>query len=143
MTMKILLPVDGSDCALRAVEHLLSHSAWFREAPEVHLLNVHPPIPDSRALAHVGKETLHAYYREESEAQLAAAQVRLGEAGIGFVTHIHVGQPAEVIARLAGELACAMIVMGTHGRSALAGLLMGSVATQVLHLVPCPVLLVK
>ena len=33
MTMKILLPVDGSDCSLRAVGHLLAHSAWFREVP--------------------------------------------------------------------------------------------------------------
>lgn len=143
MTMKILLPVDGSDCAQRAVEQLLAHCNWFCEAPEIHLLHVHPPIPDGRVLAHVGKETLHAYYREESEVQLAAAQVRLGEAGAAFVTHIHVGQPAEVIVRLAEELACALIVMGTHGRSALAGLLMGSVATRVLHLATCPVMLIK
>ena len=34
--MKILLPVDGSDCALRAVDHLIAHDSWFREAPEIH-----------------------------------------------------------------------------------------------------------
>ena len=33
MTIKILLPVDGSDCALRAVGHLIAHTAWFRECP--------------------------------------------------------------------------------------------------------------
>ena len=58
-------------------------------------------------------------------------------------THVHVGQTAEVIARLAGELECDLIVMGSHGRSGLAGLIMGSVASRVLHLAPCPVLLVK
>ena len=44
---------------------------------------------------------------------------------------------------MASELACDLIIMGTHGRSPVAGLVMGSVATRVLHVAPCPVLLVK
>lgn len=141
--MKILLPVDGSDCALRAVDHLIAHSAWFRDVPEIHLLHVHAPIPIGRVQAHVGKETLHAYYLEESQAQLVAAQQRLDAAERFHTTHIHVGLPAEVVAKIAGELGCDLIVMGTHGRSGVAGLVMGSVANRVLHLANCPVLLVK
>ncbi|MDP3635888.1 MAG: universal stress protein, partial [Azonexus sp.] len=64
-------------------------------------------------------------------------------AGRIYTTHIHVGQPAEVIAKLATELACDLILMGTHGRSRIAGLVMGSVASRVLHLAACPVLLIK
>ena len=143
MTMKILLPVDGSDCSLRAVGHLVAHSAWFREVPEVHLLHVQPPIPIGHALAHVSKETLHSHYMEESREHLLGAQQRLDAAGCFRTTHIHVGQPAEVIARLASELGCDLIVMGTHGRSGIAGLVMGSVASRVLHLAECPVMLVK
>lgn len=141
--MKILLPVDGSACALRAVDHLIAHVAWFREVPEVHLLHVHPPIPIGRVLAHVGQETLHGYYLEEGQEQLLAAQQKLDAAGRFYTTHLHVGQSAEVIARMAGELGCDLIVMGTHGRGAVACLVMGSVATRVLHFAPCPVLLVK
>lgn len=141
--MKILLPVDGSDCSLRAVDHLIQHAAWYRDVPEIHLLNVHAPIPIGRVLAHVGHDTLHDYYLEEGQAQLLAAQQKLDAAGYFHTTHIHVGQPAEVIARMAGDLACDLIVMGTHGRGAMAGLAMGSVATRVLHLAPCPVLLVR
>ena len=141
--MKILLPVDGSECALRAVEHLISHSAWFRHLPEIHLLHVHAPIPIGRVQAHVGKETLHAYYLEESQASLLEAQQKLGAAGCAHTTHIHVGQPAEVIAKLAAEQGCDLIVMGTHGRGGIAGLVTGSVANRVLHLASCPVLLVK
>ncbi len=141
--MKILLPVDGSDCALRAVDHLIAHAGWFSEVPEIHLLNVHPPIPIGRVQSHLGKDTLHAYYLEEGQAQLLEAQRKLDAAGRYHTTHIHVGQPAEVIAHVADELACDLIVMGSHGRSAMAGLAMGSVATRVLHLVHCPVLLVK
>lgn len=141
--MKILLPVDGSKCSLRAVDHLITHVGWFRDVPEVHLLHVHAPIPIGRVQAHVGKETLHAYYLEEGQEHLLAAQQKLDAAGRFHTTHIHVGQPSEVIAKLAAELACDLIIMGSHGRSGVAGLVMGSVASRVLHLAPCPVLLVK
>ena len=141
--MKILLPFDGSECALRAVDHMISHSAWFRDLPEIHLLHVHAPIPIGRVQAHVGKETLHAYYLEESQASLLEAQQKLDAAGCAHTTHIHVGQPAEVIAKLAAEQGCDLIVMGTHGRGGIAGLVTGSVANRVLHLASCPVLLVK
>ena len=143
MTIKILLPVDSSDCALRAVGHGVAHTAWFREVPEIHLLHVQPPIPIGRALAHVGKETLHNHYMEESREHLLGAQRRLDAAGRFHTTHVHVGQAAEVIARMANELACDLIVMGTHGRSGIAGLVVGSVASRVLHLAACPVMLVK
>lgn len=143
MTTKILLPVDGSDCSLRAVAQLLAHVAAFRDAPEIHLLHVHAPIPIGRVQAHIGHDTLHAYYVEESEGHLAEARRRLLAAGARHVVHIHVGQPAEVIVKMAGETGCGLIAMGTHGRGALAGMLMGSVASRVLHLATCPLLLVK
>ena len=141
--MKILLPADGSPCSLRAVDQLITTIDCLREIPEIHLLHVHLPIPIGRVQAHVGKDTLHAYYLEEGQAQLLAAQQKLDAAGRFHTTHIHVGEPPEVICKMAGELGCDLIVMGTHGRNPLAGLVMGSVATRVLHLAPCPVLLVK
>lgn len=141
--MKILLPVDGSACALRAVEHLIAHIEWFRAVPEIHLLHVHPPIPIGRVQAHVGHDTLSSYYLQESQSFLAAAQKKLDAAGRFHTTHIHVGPPAEIVTKLAGELNCDLIIMGTHGRSALAGLVMGSVASQTLQLAACPLLLIK
>ncbi len=143
MTMKILLPVDGSECSMRAVDHLLTHISWFRDVPEIHLLHVHPPIPIGRVQAHIGKETLHEYYREDSQEHLTAAQARLDAAERFHTTHIHVGMPAEVISKMAGDLQCDLIIMGAHGRGALANMVMGSVASRVLHLASCPVLLVK
>lgn len=141
--MRILLAVDGSPCADRAVDYAIAYAAELRQGPEIHLLHVHPPIPIGRIQAHVAPETLQAYYREESEAALAAARRRLVAAAVPFVPHIHVGQPAEVIAKQAKELDCDLVLMGTHGRGAVVGLVTGSVATRVLHLVDCPVLLVK
>jgi len=59
------------------------------------------------------------------------------------VVHTGVGHVAEVIARLADELDCDHIVMGTHGRGALADLLAGSTTIRVVHLARMPVVLVK
>ncbi len=141
--MKILLPVDGSACALRAVDQLIQHGAWFCEVPEIHLLYVHPPIPIGRVQAHVGHETLHAYYLEDSREQLVAAAAKLEAAGLAFSSHIHVGQAAEVIVKLADELKVDLLFIGSHGRGSIASALMGSVSSRVLHLAHCPVLVIK
>lgn len=53
------------------------------------------------------------------------------------------GEPAEQILAAARDSRCDLIVMGTHGRSGLPRLLMGSVAEAVLREAPCPVLIVK
>lgn len=141
--LSVLIPVDGSGYSDRAVSHFILHAALYREVPQIHLLHVHAPIPVGRVQQHIGHETLEAYYREESEALLASAETLLNDAGLAFAHHIHVGPTAEVIVKLARELGCAMVVMGTHGRGALPAALLGSVASKVLHLADCPVLLVK
>ena len=74
---------------------------------------------------------------------LAEASRILDEAGRTYTVHVHVGLAAEVIVRVAGDLTADLVVMGTHGRSGIAGLVLGSVANQVLQQSPCPVLLVK
>lgn len=141
--LKVLIPVDGSACSDRALAHFIRHLSLYRDVPEIHLLHVHAPIPVGRVQQHIGHEALETYYREESEALLASAEVLLNDAGLAFLPHIHVGSAAEVIARLAHELGCDMVVMGTHGRGALPAALLGSVASKVLHLADRPVLLVK
>lgn len=140
---RILLAVDGSEVAMQAVRQLLMQIALLREKPEIHVLHVHPPVPLGRVQAHVGKETLDAYYLEESLAQLAPAEAELTAAGCAFTRHVHVGQPADVIVRQADALDCSLIVIGSHGRSGLPGLLLGSVAQRVLQLSRRPVLVVK
>lgn len=141
--MNILFAYDGSDVSQRALASLIGHVQWFRDKPAVHLLHVHLPVPVGLAVQHLGHDTLDRYYREEGEAVLAAARRELEAAGIAVTPHIHVGQPAEVIARLAGELGCDLICLGTHGRDAVANAVLGSVAAKVLHLAKVPVLLAK
>lgn len=141
--MKILLPVDGSSSSLRAAESLLTLVRELAAPPEIHILQVHLPIPVGRVQAHVGRDTLAAYYREESEAVLEGVEALLNAAGLPFTAHIHVGQPAEVIVDVARQLDIGMVLMSTHGRGAMSTLVLGSVSTKVLHLASCPVMLVK
>ncbi|MBI2312352.1 MAG: universal stress protein [Betaproteobacteria bacterium] len=64
-------------------------------------------------------------------------------AGIDFRLHLEMGDAAEIIAKFAKKLKCEGIVMGTRGLGPVKGLVMGSVATKVLHLAAVPVTLVK
>ena len=141
--MKFLMAVDGSGCSDRAVAQLIARIGEWRNLPEVHLLYVHPPIPIGRVQAHIGHDSLESYHREESLPHLASAESALAAAGVAFTRHIHVGEPADVVARVAAELGCDLIVMGNQGRSAVADAVLGSVAHRVLRLAHCPVLLVK
>jgi nucleotide-binding universal stress UspA family protein len=70
---------------------------------------------------------------------------RVGPADAGFeVERLLVGgEPAAEILRFAREQSCDLIVLGTHGRTGLPRLVLGSVAEQVVRKAPCPVLTVK
>ena len=89
------------------------------------------------------KEQLHEYYRSLSERDTKSAREMLDRAGVPYTCHELIGDAAEEIVALATELHNDQIVMGTHGRGALQGLLMGSTTTKVIHLAKVPVLLVK
>lgn len=141
--MKILIASDGSATAAQAVRSLIAHVRWFREQPEMHLLFVHPPVPIGLAVKHVPREVLDRYYREEGEAGLKEAADLLSAASLPHTSHIHVGAPAETIIKLAHELGCELICLGTHGRGAMTNAIVGSVVEKVLHLTDIPVLVAR
>ncbi len=141
--MKILAAVDGSAFSTHMLEGLCAHSAWFREAPTLTLVYVHLALPYKRAVAWVGKEAVHQYYEEESEAALAPAREVLAKLGVAFTVEKRVGDPAAEITRLAREGGFDLIAMGTHGHGGLTGLVMGSVTTKVIASSTIPVLLFK
>jgi nucleotide-binding universal stress UspA family protein len=59
------------------------------------------------------------------------------------VTHIRVGSPAREIAQLAADLDADMVIVGTHGHTAVRRLLLGSVTEDIMRLARCPVLVVR
>lgn len=143
--MRILLPVDGSEHSARAVKHVARLKDWLREKLEVQLVNVQPPIPKKELLLEGRPSEIHRLeepLRAEGARQLAGAQATLAAAGIECQSHVEIGEPAPIIARIAETHHCNTIVMGTHGRGAIASVALGSVAAKVVHLAPVPVLLV-
>lgn len=124
---KILLPNDGSEASMRALEQVLQRGI---AELELHLLNIQLPV-DGNVRTFVNAEALNAYHREEGLADLAAARAQLDALGVTYQQHVLVGHPADMIRRFADENDFDEIVMGTHGRTGLLQLLMGSVASEV------------
>jgi nucleotide-binding universal stress UspA family protein len=140
---KILLPVDGSACAIRATQTLLDRLAWYKQHPQIDLLAVHLPVPRMRGMsAVVSKEMLERYYTEECEEMLAPSRKLLESAGVKYTAHTIVGPIAEGIIEQATQSGSDVIYMGTRGMTALANMVLGSVATRVLHLAHIPVVLI-
>jgi nucleotide-binding universal stress UspA family protein len=140
--LKFLLPVDGSETSLRAVDHLIKRLQWYKEPVDVHLINVQHPLHGDVTMF-VGKEQIREFHHDEGLKALAQAREKLDALGVRYVHHIAIGDPAQVIAHFAREQKVDQIFMGTRGLGSVAGLLLGSVAAKVIHLSDAPVLLVK
>ena len=139
----ILLPVDGSENSLRAVRDFVAKHDWYQAPVELHLLNVQLPIASGLVKSFISKSQLDSYYRDEGLAALAQARSTLDGAGVPYQHHIGVGEPAKTILDYAQDEGSNLIIMGTHGRGAVTGALLGSVASRVLHQCGTPVLLVS
>ena len=139
---RILLPVDGSEPAAKAVEYVCAQRD-ARIPVEVRLLNVQIPIASGNVRRFVSQETIDAYCRAQGEGALGAAKKALHAVGMAFNEQIVVGHAGQTIASQASHWGCARIVMGTRGLGALANVVVGSTALQVVHLSQIPVTLVK
>lgn len=141
--MKILIPVDGSANAQRAVDYVIQNIPALKEPPQLLLLNVQWNVAAGNVKLFINQETIDDYHREQGMAALQSARAMLDAAALPYQYHISVGTPAEGIAQYTNEQAVDYIVMGRQGQGGLQSLLLGSVVNKVLHLASCPVLLVK
>jgi nucleotide-binding universal stress UspA family protein len=126
---RILLPVDGSEHSLEAARKL------------GRLLNVQGA---QISLLHVADGAEQATGQIEAQQIFSATNAAL--AGQGLTSHhqlIVEGNPADEILRLADEMGADLIAMGSHGRTGVLRLLMGSVSRKVLDQARCPVLIVR
>ena len=141
---RLLLAVDGSEAAARAVRQAISLRSDLRapDSLEVRLLNVQRPVTGDVS-TFVAGATLDDYYRENAEKALAPARELLNAAKVPFADAHRIGDPGPAIAEAARDDACDLIVMGTRGMGGHAGALLGSVAQGVVSEAGTPILLVK
>jgi len=141
--MKILVPFDGSDNALRALRQVIDRRDWYREQPEVHVVNVQLPVASGAVKMFISADQLRDYYEDEGEKALKRAREVLDACGAPYHARVAVGDIAATLAQYATDQGCDVIAMGTRGMGALGNVLLGSVASKVIHLAAQPVLLVK
>ncbi len=139
---KILLLVDGSDNSDRAVADFIQVLGWYKEIPEIHLINVQSPL-DGNVSLFINQTDIRQYHHDEGLKGLKNARILLDQASIAYQFHITVGDPAEMIVHFATEKKCDQVVIGSRGLGAVKGLLLGSVANKVMQLSTIPVLLIK
>ena len=141
--MKMLIAVDGSDAARRAIE-VAGRLTRQMPAVEVLLLNVADPMVFYGELPPFDLEAVERAQRQHQDKLLAEAEAHARACGLQKLgVQGGSGQAAQEIVRVADERGVDQIVMGTHGRGAVGSLLLGSVAQRVLHLTKVPVLLVR
>lgn len=140
--MNILLAVDGSAFTKKMLAYLTTHDEVFGASNDYTLLTVQPPLP-ARARAAVGKAIADSYHADEAEKITAPVVKFLKRRGIEPKVLHKVGSPGELIAKTAEVGKHDLVMMGSHGHSALGNLVMGSVATKVLAQCRVPVLLVR
>ncbi len=141
---RILIPVDFSECARAAVRYGLALADQV--GAEIEILHVfEPPYYVGDMMVQppdAGAVSVHDYVRRESERLLG--EMLDGVEGLADADARRVliaGNPAMVIAEKGAEFD--LVVMGTHGRTGLGHLLMGSVAEKVLRHCKTPTLVVR
>lgn len=138
----ILVPVDGSQHSVRALETALS-MARQTDGATLHVINVQPPIVSGNVTQFISSKDLAAFYEEEGRKALVPVRPLLEQSGVACTDQVLVGPVAETIVDCARKHQCDHIVMGTRGLGRIGGLVLGSTTVKVISLATGPVTLVK
>lgn len=141
--MNILIAADGSEYTRKATEYIASRPEWLQSGSQLHVFHVEPPVTSPRARKILGAEVVNGYYKNECEAALAPAEKILREKNVPFQSAYVVGIIPEEIQKYVEQHDIDLIVMGSHGQTAMRNLVLGSVATKVLATTTIPVLIVR
>lgn len=140
---RILVPTDFGRTSDLAFHYAFDLARGLRAS--IHVLHIiEPPrygIPADGYF--VGLADLQVQMTHEAERRLSEMQRRYTDRDVRVTTQVGTGTPAQRVVEEAVEHESDVIVMGTHGRSGIAHLLMGSVAESVVRSAPCPVLTVR
>ncbi len=140
MIIRILVPVDGSAAALRALALAGARKQSAAGNVSILVLNVQAPLPPSR---YVTRPMIKDHFSRMSHAALRSARSTARRLKLDARFYVRQGDPAATIARFAKAMNCSEIIIGTRGRGRVAVFVVGSVALRVVQLSKIPVTLVK
>lgn len=140
MVSHILVPLDDSPQAMEAVEYALSE----HEGTEITLLNVIDTIEVGHRFEALLPSSAEGWYEDRRKAAEELFETVRDEADeFDISTAVEVGRPSRVIVEYAADHDVDAIVMGSHGRSGVTRILLGSVAESVVRRSPIPVTVVR
>jgi nucleotide-binding universal stress UspA family protein len=142
MTMKVLLPVDGSEPALDAVRFAIRLASEGLPLQCV-LGNVQQPATLYEMVVAHDADVLQSVSGAAGAHALAPAEALLREAGIACESEVASGDAGHLLVEMAERFGCDMVIISARGTGALRQALVGSVSQSVLHACPVPVLVVK
>ncbi|WP_046213739.1 universal stress protein [Paenibacillus wulumuqiensis] len=137
---RILVAVDGSEHAQRALEHAVQLAKGLQIAPRLTVLHVNPVMMVAEPPLGVDVDER---LDEEGHAMTEPYRTYLDTTGVQYEVRYHTGDPATVICDTANEEQMDLIIMGTRGKSAVSELFLGSVSHKVIQHAHCPVMTVK
>lgn len=140
MLKRILVAVDGSEHAHKALEQALILAENMKHPASLLIVHVNPAISINEPALGVD---LEARIAEEGQHIIEPVARQLSGRDVAYETLLIAGDPVSEICRVARERDCGMIVMGTGGKGMLAEMIVGSVSHGVLKHAECPVLTVK
>jgi nucleotide-binding universal stress UspA family protein len=138
---RILVPIDFSDCAKKALRYAIPLAKEHEAA--ITLLYVVPTIAPTGDFVAADYAALQAEMCANSDKELAKLAVDEVRGEVSADTIVHTGSPTLEIITMAKRLPADLIVISTHGRTGLKHVIMGSVAEAVVRRAPCPVLVVR
>jgi nucleotide-binding universal stress UspA family protein len=140
----MLVPTDFSPASDIAFTYAVDMAV--RQGCSIHLLHIIDDASFATAYPdgfYVELPGLRAQLIGEATGRLEEKAAKCMAAGVTATTEVAVGRPARAIVEEATSRGTDLIVMGTHGRSGFAHLVLGSVAERVVRTAPCPVLTVR
>lgn len=145
MYQRILVPIDGSKTSERALQEAIKVADRKAQLRLIYVLE-EIYLVDAEGYAYIDIAELQKAMRETGERTLALAQEKVQRSGMAVETVLleAAGERiAGVIGKDAQQWHADLIVIGTHGRSGLNRLLLGSVAEGVVRVASVPVLLIR
>jgi nucleotide-binding universal stress UspA family protein len=140
--MKILIAADGSQYTKRTLAYLAAHNEWLGAQHAYTVIHCIAAIPH-RAAAFLDGDQVRSYYEDDAESVFRPIRAFFAMHGIKAKFVLRIGPAAANIAKLAEQGRFDLLLMGSHGHGAAAGLAMGSVANKVLSLCTTPMLMVR